>query len=345
MRCCGCLHDSARRERRWKMRRVSSRAYVWVKIAKANAPILRSVRLLKRKAQVTSYGTRPILSAGEANDILRERVAHGVPISAGKIGDTELEVLVKYERAQHDPDEFFDAISRHGPELDLLHLNCGVFPKEQSVLVGWAETYLASLSSIDLLGVWFNSGEDAIVNKYAPNATLARIQGVEPYYHEYPWTEELAGRRVVVVTPFAGSVAQQWTSRAGADLFPGNPSVLPRFDLRIVRAPFSAGLRPPSHPDWHTALAHLKNEVAEDRFDIALIGAGAFSLPLCSFIRGELGSSAVHLGGALQLLFGIRGRRWESHPVIGPLFNENWSHPLPDETPRARWKNDGGAYW
>jgi hypothetical protein len=254
-------------------------------------------------------------------------------------------VLVKYERANHDPYEFFDSISRRGPELELVYLNCGVFPREQAALVDWAETYLASLSNVDLLGVWFNSGEEAIVSKYAHGATLVRIQGLEPYYHEDPWSKELADRRVVAVTPFAASVAQQWKTHTGAELFPGNPSVFPPFALRIVRAPFSAGLHPPSHANWQAALAHLKNEVAAEGFDIALIGAGAFSLPLCSFIREELGQSAVHLGGALQLLFGIRGRRWDRHPVISPLFNGNWIYPSPDETPRARWKVDGGAYW
>jgi hypothetical protein len=327
------------------MRSVSGKAYVWMKVVKQNTPILRRVRLVNRAPQVPSYGARRILSASEANDLLRDRVARGVPTSAGKIGDTELEVLVKYEQAHHNPHEFFDAISRRGPDLDLLHLNCGVFPKEHAVLVDWADTYLASLSSLDLLGVWFNSGEEAIVGKYAPSATLVRIKGLEPFYHESPWTKELAGRRVVAVTPFAGSVGQQWMSRTGAELFPLNPSMLPAFDLRIVRAPFSAGLRPPSHPNWQAALTHLKSEVAEDEFDMALIGAGAFSLPLCSFVREELGRSAVHLGGALQLLFGIKGRRWKHHAPISRLFNDSWIHPLPDETPRTRWKNDGGAYW
>jgi len=327
------------------MRTVSRKAYVWAKIAKANTPIVRRVRLLKREPQVPSYDGRRILSATEANDFLRERIAADVPTSAGKIGDVELGVLVKYEQADHDPDEFFDAISRRGPELDLLHLNAGVFPKEPSALLHWADTYLASLSSLDLLAVWFNAGEKEIAGKYAASASLARIEGIEPYYHENPWTRELANRRVVAVTPFAASVAQQSATRTGAELFPKNPFTLPPFALRIVRAPFSAGLRPPSHPNWAAALAHLKNEVATADFDIALIGAGAFSLPLCSFIREELGQSAVHLGGALQLLFGIKGRRWKGHPVISRLFNENWIHPLPDETPRARWRMEGGAYW
>jgi hypothetical protein len=327
------------------MRSVSNKAYVWLKIAKGNTPLLRRARLLKKEPKVRNYGARRILSASEANHLLRERLAQGVPTSAGKIGDVELEVLVKYERAHHDPDKFFDAISHRGPELDLLHLNAGVFPKEQAVLVDWAEIFLASLSSVDLLGVWFNSGEETIVGKYAPSATLADIKGLDPFYHESPWTKELAGRQVIAVTPFADSVAQQWTARTGAELFPLNPSMLPPFDLRIVRAPFSAGVRPPLHQSWQAALRHLKDEVAKEAFDMALIGAGAFSLPLCSFVREELGGSAVHLGGGLQLLFGIKGRRWSNRPMISRLFNDRWIHPLPHETPRARWKIEGGAYW
>jgi hypothetical protein len=27
---------------------------------------------------------------------------------------------------------------------------------------------------------------------------------------------------------------------------------------------------------------------------------------------------------------------WKGHPVISRVFNENWIHPLPDETPRVR---------
>lgn len=324
---------------------IRNRLYVWLKIAKANTPIAQRLRLLKRSPSVEGYGDRRILSASEGNGLLLEWMLRNQAFAAGKIGDTELEVLVKYERADGDADAFFHSINEKGPELDLLHLNCGVFPKEKGVLVRWAEVFIQSLSAIDLLGVWYNSGEKEIVEKYAPQASLAKIRAVEPYYHDDPWTRALAGKRVVVVTPFEGSILHQWQRRSGTDLFPENPSILPDFDLRLVRAPFSAALRAPVHSDWHAGLTDLKGRIATREFDIALIGAGAFSLPLCAFVRTDLGRSAVHLGGAMQLLFGVKGRRWARHPVISKLFNDNWIKPLPQERPRGRWKNDGGAYW
>jgi hypothetical protein len=54
---------------------------------------------------------------------------------------------------------------------------------------------------------------------------------------------------------------------------------------------------------------------------------------------------ALHLGGALQLLFGIRGRRWQAMPRYAALMNEFWVRPLPQETPAAAASVDGGCYW
>jgi hypothetical protein len=324
--------------------RIQATSYVWLKIAKAQMPLLNRLRLLKREARSTDYAGRPVEDIAEGNAFLLDGVAGGRALAAGKVGDTELEVLVKYERCDQDPDEFFASISR-GHELELLHLNSGVFPKTQDVLVRWVTTYRAALSQIDLLGVWYNQGEKEIVQEYAPHAILTGIKGLEPYYHDNPWSSALAGKHVVVVTPFAYSVSQQHARRSGADLFPRNPDVFPDFELTIVQSPFSAGLESPRHRDWHEALDELKEDLAGRSFDACLIGAGAWSLPLCAFVRSTLQRPAVHLGGALQILFGIRGKRWERHPFIKHLFNENWIRPLPQEKPKMQWRNDGGAYW
>jgi hypothetical protein len=323
---------------------VRGNAYLWLKIAKAQVPFLNRVRLMKAAPRVAYYGGREIMPMANGNSLLYERVAGGEPLAAGKIGDTELEVLVKYERCNRDPERFFRSISE-GHELDLLYLNCGVFPKRQDVLVAWAASYLQALATVDLLGVWHNSGEQEIVAEYASKAILTDIKSLEPYYHAAPWSRALAGKRVTVVTPFAESIARQHARYRGKDLFPNDPSVLPDFELTVVRAPFSAGVQPPVHADWHAALDDLERSIADTSFDVCLIGAGAWSLPLCSFVRESLDRPAIHLGGALQILFGVRGKRWERHPTIKRLFNENWIRPLASERPKSHWRNDGGAYW
>lgn len=323
---------------------VRGKSYVWLKIAKAQLPVVNRVRLLKTEPKADAVVDRPIVDVSLGNDRLYECVAAAGPFAAGKIGDTELEVILKYEQYAGDERAFFEAIS-DGHELDLLCLNCGVFPKRKEVLVRWVAVYLEALHDLDLLGVWHNRGEKEVVATHAHDAMLTGIKALEPYYHEAPWSRALAGKRVVIVTPFVDSISLQYARHRGDELFPNSPTVLPDFSLNVVKSPFSAALVPPAHVDWHAALDDLKLRLVEAHFDVCLIGAGAWSLPLCSFVKRTLRRPAIHMGGALQILFGVRGRRWEHHPVIREFFNDKWIRPLPHERPKSRRKNDGGAYW
>jgi hypothetical protein len=285
------------------------------------------------------------MDAESGNAMLLDHVLTGRRIAAGKIGDVELEVLLKFEAFRHDPGGFFRSITDEGHECELLYINAGVFPKREDALTRWAQTYLNALSRIDLLGVWYNKGEEELITKYAPRAALTTITALEPYYHATPWTKALRGKRVLVVSPFADSISRQHARLSGKELFPNDPSIFPDFELTIVRAPFSAALVNPVHKDWHAALADMEERIAAVDFDICLVGAGAYSLPICAYVRETLGRSAVHLGGPMQIFFGIRGRRWDTHPMISKLFNENWTRPMAHERPKRRWKNEGGAFW
>ena len=64
-----------------------------------------------------------------------------------------------------------------------------------------------------------------------------------------------------------------------------------------------------------------------------------------AFIKRELGRQAVHLGGATQLLFGIKGCRWDAWPQFNALYNASWVRPLALETPDVHKAIEGGAYW
>ena len=79
-------------------------------------------------------------------------------------------------------------------------------------------------------------------------------------------------------------------------------------------------------------------------FDVAIVGAGAWSLPLTAHARA-LGRIGIHMGGATQILFGIRGARWDDHPVIAGFYNEAWVRPGPGERPAAHEAVEGGCYW
>ena len=46
-----------------------------------------------------------------------------------------------------------------------------------------------------------------------------------------------------------------------------------------------------------------------------------------------------------QLLFGIKGKRWDDHPVISKLYNPAWVRPDETEGISNKEKVEGGSYW
>jgi hypothetical protein len=58
-----------------------------------------------------------------------------------------------------------------------------------------------------------------------------------------------------------------------------------------------------------------------------------------------IGKIGIHLGGPLQILFGIKGRRWDAHDVISKMYNEHWVRPSKSETPENNFAVEGGCYW
>jgi NADPH-dependent 2,4-dienoyl-CoA reductase/sulfur reductase-like enzyme len=116
--------------------------------------------------------------------------------------------------------------------------------------------------------------------------------------------------------------------------------------VRAVRAWQQSG---PKQSDYHRPIltlreGNMKSEIEAVDFDVCIIGAGAYGLPLAAHAK-KLGKMAVHLGGATQILFRIRGRRWDDHRIISKLYNEHWTHPKPWETPGRSNRVEGGAYW
>jgi len=58
-----------------------------------------------------------------------------------------------------------------------------------------------------------------------------------------------------------------------------------------------------------------------------------------------LGEKAIHIGGGTQLLFGIKGKRWDDYKPAARYYNQYWVRPLPEETPENAKKVENGIYW
>ena len=88
----------------------------------------------------------------------------------------------------------------------------------------------------------------------------------------------------------------------------------------------------------------MTEEALKIDFDIAIIGCGAYGFVLGAALK-DMGKAAIHLGGATQLLFGIRGKRWDDFGgVYTDMINDYWVRPSSDEITPTMQKVEGGCY-
>ena len=153
------------------------------------------------------------------------------------------------------------------------------------------------------------------------------------------------GKKVLVIHPFEESIRSQYARRE--KLFPGNSDILPEFELKTIKAVQSLADNKDTLPfkTWFEALKSMTDQIDKTDFDIAIIGAGAYGLPLGAHCK-RIGKQAIHLGGATQLLFGIMGRRWENYNSFTDKYvNEYWIRPSESERPKGAEKVEGACYF
>ena len=177
------------------------------------------------------------------------------------------------------------------------------------------------------------------------------LLALEPYWAIEPWTRALEGKKVLVIHPFASLIESQYAEKR--ELLFQDKRVLPSFELKTLQAVQSIGGES-EFKDWFEALDWMKTRMDATDYDIALIGCGAYGFPLAAHAK-RMGKQSVHLGGALQLLFGIRGKRWDD-PSYGVrvfgvqnmykrLFNEAWIYPTESLRPKYANRVESGCYW
>ena len=120
---------------------------------------------------------------------------------------------------------------------------------------------------------------------------------------------------------------------------------MPEFDLFAIKAVQTlASQNDDRFSTWFEALDYMVEQCKNIEFDVALIGCGAYGLPLAAEIK-RMGKSAIHMGGALQILFGIKGKRWDNHPQISLFYNDSWIRPMEQERPQGAERVEGSCYW
>lgn len=304
------------------------------------------------KGQGRQYYKYVELFNQDANDYVRELLATGKPCMISKFGSIELGALVNvylFQHRRHKLEDILDFIRCDLPTIDwfengtvsALCNNAGFFPNDKTLMPRYYDINYSAMKEIDVLGSYMKS--ESIFKEELAKAKKVNLDGYyAPYYYKNPWTMELAGKKVLVVHPFAEDIASQYNNHRTEIWEDSN--VLPVFELITYKSVQSMlGIKTP-YANWFEALDKMKEDISKLDFDIALIGCGAYGMPLAAYVK-NMGKQAVHLAGWTQVLFGIIGTRWLNNPKVSSMMNQYWIHPSKNNIPAEAKRIENGAYW
>lgn len=322
---------------------------------------LKALRKIYGKLFATKSSTydRGITDPDKASELIYNLLASGKPCMVARYGSTEMLAITNYlgvTAKHHSALKYIQgkqfAWWWEDNVKDQMTRWSGFFPSTEENLMRFGEMMVEDSKQLDILGSWLPD-EKVLKKTFNLGYQDVFLRNLEPFWSKQPWTSYLEGKRVVVVHPFAESIKNQYDNYR--DKIFEDPKVLPTFSsFRVVKAVQSLGGES-NFETWFEALDYMKKEVEREDFDVCLIGCGAYGFPLAAYVK-RMGKQAIHLGGALQLLFGIKGSRWENpnygvkewgipYGSYSSLINEFWVKPLIKDTPKNAKQVEGACYW
>jgi hypothetical protein len=316
-------------------------------IAKRYTPLdwWKSVKVAKR------------IESDAADSVICAILEKKCPALIGRLGGTEARFLGEFEKLQR--------LKRIGIPIELaskfspkwqkrkseIFSNAGFYSNSWDEIEKFSQLYVDAFSETDVLGAW-GVAFTWIEGKYLnwDNSRLIPVGHTAPWVDSYsetqhltpktPWSLELQGKKVLVISAFANSIAKQ--HRRIDRVFPDFN--FPVFSLSVIRSPITAGQQDESGKTWFELLDEMKTQIDMQDFDVALIAAGAYSYPLAAYVK-KVGKIGIHCGGGLQLYFGVMGNRWNNAPEVLKYLNSEWVRPSKDERPKTAMQIENACYW
>lgn len=273
------------------------------------------------------------LNGQQAQDLLIKLLQSSKPCMIGRFGSVEIQATLWSIL----PPPFCNTLKNK--VFRSLYNNAGFFPVDHTNICRFGALMIESMKNCDCLASW--RFEEVFFQKELKNTPRIALGCLGPDNEgfENSWYKTLKGKKILVISPFAELIQMQYYGDNRLKIWK-NPDILPDMaKLTTIKAVNSIG----GHCEfnsWFEALSYMKQQIRQVDFDIAILGCGAYGFPLAAFIK-SLGKKAVHMGGSTQLVFGIKGKRWEGRDFI----NEYWVSPRVEDRPKGFENVEGGCYW
>ena len=313
---------------------------------------LKILRKLYKKTFSVNDGSTLIYEkdANLVSKIIYEALLDDKPCMISRFGSTELNCLSNYIGIVSHQPRYFSYIKGDAepwwwePErIKQMQNWSGFFPANEKEIERFCEMMIHDIPSVDVLGSWLI--QEQLFEKELKNSKKIDLELLNPFFSSIPWTRALEGKKVLVVHPFANTNEKQYKKRKL--LFKDN--LLPEFELITIKAVQSIAGSQTKYANWFQALDYMKDQIDDSDYDICLIACGAYGFPLAAHVK-KMGKKGFQLGGSLQLLFGIRGKRWENENYndqynYAKLMNEHWVRPSVDDKPTGANEVEDACYW
>lgn len=289
----------------------------------------------------------------KASEMIYNLLSDDKPCMIARFGSTEMSAIINYLDVNSQQHSVWKFIQGKQPEwwwnksiMNQMQQWSGFFPPTPENMQRFGKMMIEDTKEVDLLGSWLKE-ENLLINYLTSCSKYVWLDFLIPFLSNNPWSRILQGKKVLVIHPFAETIKYQYNQRE--KLFKDS-NVLPTFlSLYTIKAVQSLGGDNSEFKDWFEALQWMKDEMDKTDYEICLIGCGAYGFPLAAHAKRN-GKKAIHLGGALQLLFGIRGRRWENPNLnkdydISSYMNEFWVRPSAEEKPQNSKNVENACYW
>ncbi len=273
----------------------------------------------------------------------------GSGLLVGRFGTIELESLAAGMAIHHD-------------QVAVLERNAGIFPTTPESIKVWQQEYGKAVKESDILAVgWYaplQKVESHLLHRIGWSGIPVKLRSFEPYYVDpsFRWSQELAGQDVCVVSSFAETASKQvsnkreeiWKNFSVSSLLPSSTKW---HWIKTGYAPILAqgqatwmDALDEDVSSWMEVVKKLEEKVLETGAKVVLLGCGGLAMILGRRLK-EKGKICIVLGGAIQVLFGIRGKRWAHHSIISSFWNDAWVWPSEEETPGGAKEVEGACYW
>jgi len=273
--------------------------------------------------------------------------------AAGKLGYAEQVWLSsQWSLEKHPENHSFQRAVRASARFHACK-QMGAFPSDDQYLDSAVHKLSESVKDMDYLAVHESPLIEGIVDHLELKSKLLDFGGIEPnrdlpYKIEDCYLPFLKDKRILLIT----TPAELLASRATKETFEAtwrNIHCPWFYPASVDFLTFDSLLDDSTHNKYASSLDLLNeicSQISKREFDIAFVGASSLGIPIVDHVK-SIGKVGLSLGGHLQVLFGVQGKRWRDDPNWQRAYwNEAWLEMPSEYKPIQKdWTVDDGAYW